>query len=107
MKKPNVYVVSRSCHDFSMAEKFGHLIFLSSGPINLTSTSKMYRKFYQILKNSEPTDYILPSGLSIMGMIACSIFSVLHGRLNLLIYQYSTRLKQAHYEERIIMIKGE
>jgi hypothetical protein len=98
----NVYIVNKGCHDYTDAERFGNLIFLTAGSFNILSTSKMYRKFSEGLKNSQPSDYIMPSGLSIMNAIACSIFSVMHGRLNLLIYYTKNGQGKGAYRERSI-----
>jgi hypothetical protein len=82
-----VYVINRAAHDFSNAEKFGQLVYLSDSPINRYATNKMYRKFWKILRSSSSDDYILVTSLTVMNIIACGIFALLHGRLNLLIHK--------------------
>ena len=91
---PNVYIVNKSSHDFSSAEKFGKLIYLSSGSMNRYATNNMVRIFNDTLKNSKPDDYIVPCSLNIMNSIACAIFAAKHKRLNLLLF------KSGHYVER-------
>lgn len=83
---PKVFIVNRSAHDFSPAEKFGELVYLSDGPMSRTSTNNMIRQFWSLLQDSSPHDYIIPSGLTNMSIIATSLFTFLHGRLNLLLY---------------------
>ena len=82
-----VFVVNKSTHDFTPAERYGDLVFLSSGPMVRFQVNSMARRFWERLKFSEKGDYILLSGLSVMNVVACSIFARLHGRLNLLIYR--------------------
>src|SRR6056297_2497038 len=82
---PTVYVINRSVHDFSKAEKFGQLVYLSNGAINKYATSKMARKFEEMLQDSAEEDYILITSLTVMNIIACSIFVCIHKKLNLLI----------------------
>lgn len=89
-----VYVVSGSAHDFSSAKKYGELVFLSKGPINRYGVNNIHRQFESILKHSNPEDYILICGLSIMNAVASAIFARKHGRLNLLLF------KQGNYVER-------
>lgn len=84
-----------------MAEKYGELIALSEGSMNRYGTNNMHRKFEEILKESSPDDYILMCGLSVMNVIACSIFTHLHGQLNLLMF------KDGGYVERNIIFKKE
>ena len=83
---PTVYVINRSVHDFSKAEKFGQLVYLSNGAINKYATSKMARKFEEMLQDSAEEDYILITSLTVMNIIACSIFVCIHKKLNLLIH---------------------
>ena len=81
-----VYVVNDSGHDFSAAEKYGKLKFLSSGHINRYNTNEMYRLFTARLEKSRPTDFILCTSLTQMNMIAAAIMARMHGRINLLIH---------------------
>jgi len=82
-----VYVVNDGGHDFSAAEKFGPLVFLSKGPINRYAITQMYRKFSDVLKNSKPYDYILCTSLTQMNMVATAIMAAKHGKINLLIHK--------------------
>ena len=95
---PKVFIVNQSCHDFSKAEKFGKLTFLSSGSVNRYATSKMFRAFEDEIKKSEKEDYILLSGMTIMSSIACAMFARKHKRLNLLLW----KSRDKDYMERII-----
>ena len=95
MKK--VYIVNRSAHDFSMAERYGELISLSEGSMNRYGTNNMHRKFSETLEDSSEDDYILLCGLSVMNVLACSIFTDKHRRLNLLMF------KDGAYVERNII----
>lgn len=95
---PTVYIVSKSAHDFSAAERFGDLVALSVGPMNRYNTNNIHRQFYDILQDSKPDDYVLICGLSIMSCIACSIMTHLHGRLNILIF------KNGKYVERNMIL---
>ena len=103
--KHKVYVVNKGGHDHSDAERFGELIYLSTGSMNRFATSTIYRKFINQLKSSSPEDFILPTGLSIMTLIACSIFARKHGRLNILLYRASrNKDEKPYYVERTINI---
>ena len=101
---PNVYIVNKGGHDHSDAKRYGILVYLSIGSINRYAVSEIYREFADKLYNSEAHDYILITGLSVMSSIACSIFSRMHGRLNLLLYRNSRDGEKGRYLERTIMI---
>jgi hypothetical protein len=100
---PTVYVVNKSAHDFSAAEEFGQLKFLSSGSRDRYAVNSIHRDFYEILSKSKPEDYILICGLTVMNCIACAIFAALHGKLNLLIFRKGSYLERNLVIER----KGE
>jgi len=102
--KPTVWIVNKGAHDHSDANRFGKIEYLSEGMVNRYSTNVMYREFYPKLAKSSPDDYILPTGLTIMSVIACSIFAMLHKRLNLLIYKAS-RSGDGHYVERKMILE--
>lgn len=93
-----VFVVNKSAHNFSAAEEYGDLIFLSDGPMNRYATNNMYRLFKEAMKDSEPEDHIVPCSLNVMNSIACAVFAVKHGTLNLLLF------KQGEYIERNMVI---
>ena len=95
---PKVFIVNRSAHDFSPAEKFGQIIFLSEGPMNRYSTNNMHRKFKEIMQESNPEDYIVPCSLNVMNIIAGAVFAEKHGTLNLLLF------KEGEYLERNLII---
>ena len=97
---PTVYVVNKSGHDFSSAEKFGDLKYLSVGTINPYQVLKIYRQFAEGLKDSTPDDYLLITGLPIMTAVATAIMSRKHGVVNFLIYHAGTNT----YKNRRIII---
>lgn len=94
--KPKIFVINRSSHDLSAAEKFGDLVYLSEGSVSPFNTNLMCRKFSEKLENSKPTDYILLTSLTVMCSLACSIFSRKHGRLNLLLFKDGGYIERKH-----------
>lgn len=94
----NVFIVNKSSHNFSEAENYGKIIYLSEGPMNRYSTNNMVRVFQDIMKDSSTYDYIVPCSLNVMNAIACAIFAVKHKRLNLLLFKNGT------YIERNLML---
>ena len=116
--KPNVYVVNNSGHNIEDARRFGDIIHLSDGPHSRYATNNIYRQFKPILEASEPDDYLLLTGLTVMNVVAASILVLIHGRLNLLIHRpkdntYVWReldmsdLQQKSVEELLKSIKGD
>lgn len=91
-----VYVVNKSSHDFSSAEEYGELVFLSEGSMNRYGTNNMVREFGEIMKDSSPSDYIVPCSLNVMNAIACAIFAHKHGCLNLLLFRRGEYVERNH-----------
>ena len=90
----NVYIVNKSAHDFSEAEKYGKITFLSEGPMNRYATNNMHREFNERMKQSSENDYIVPCSLNVMNSIACALFARKHGKLNLLLFKEGTYIER-------------
>lgn len=98
-----VYIINRGAgHDFTPAEEFGTLVYLSEGTIKPFDTGDMHRQFSAILALSGPNDYILLTSLTVMCVLAACIFVAKHNCLNLLIYS-----KGNYVERRIVFDKEE
>lgn len=98
-----VFVINKSSHDYSKAEEFGQLIFMTEGSLNRFAVSKMFRTFEPFIGESQPTDYLLLSGLSVMCSVASAMFAAKHQRLNLLIYK-PDRYDPGTYREHIVVM---
>lgn len=91
-----VFIVNKSSHDFSAAEKYGTLVFMSEGPMNRYATNSMVRLFTDAFADSERSDYIVPCSLNVMNSIACAIFAHKHGCLNLLLFKDGSYIERNH-----------
>ena len=81
-----VFIPNKAGHDFSAAEKYGELIYVSSGTQHKHGTNLMQRQWQDALKDSTKDDIIMMSGLPHMQAIGCALFGHIHGRVNILIY---------------------
>ena len=100
---PKVYVVNKGSHNFASAEKYGRLIYMTEGYQSKFSVAGALRQFQFCMQNSHEEDRILLTGLSVLNCIACSLFTLKHGRLNLLLFNGKG------YVERTLLLdeKGE
>jgi len=92
-----VYIVNKSAHDFSEAEHFGKIVFVTEGRLNRFNINDMHRQANEVLKNSRDKDFIVPCSLNVLNSIVCATFAVKHKKLNLLLF------KQGVYIERNIV----
>ena len=67
-------------------------------------TTNEPHKLKERMKDSSENDFILISGLTVMASIACSIFSLKHGRINMLLYN-GHKSKRDSYVKRTILMK--
>lgn len=92
-----VYVVNKSNHDFSKAEKFGELVYVTKGRLHRYNVNDMVRKANEAFENSMKEDYIVLCSLNVLNSVVCATFAMKHKRLNLLLY------KSGKYLERNIV----
>ncbi len=95
---PRVFIPNKGVHDYSDAESFGRLVFLTTGYINYFSTGLMARKMHDIMLDATPEDYWLVSSLPILNAIGCTILHERTGVLNLLLWH----AEQQRYVKRTV-----
>lgn len=81
-----VYITNDSGHDYSDAVRFGKLVYCTQGTLDKQDTAGMYRELSIAMDDSGPDDYIVLSGLTSLCSIACSMYSMRHGHINLLVF---------------------
>lgn len=89
-----VFVVNKSAHDFTEAEKYGELVFVTKGRLNRFNVNDMHRQASAAIEGSEAYDYIVPCSLNILNSIVCATFAVKHKRLNILLFKQGTYLER-------------
>jgi hypothetical protein len=100
IRHPRVYVPNRSFHDFSDANRFGELVYLTEGTQDRFKINDLYRRIGTKLEQAGPGDYLLISGPSTVNAIAASILAYKFGRINYLVYDGAT----ARYVSRPIVL---
>lgn len=86
-KVSHVYIVNDGGHDYTEAERFGHLVFCTKGSLDKYDVNQMYRILSQAMEDAQPEDYILITSLASLCSIACAIFAHRFGQLNLLMHK--------------------
>jgi surface polysaccharide O-acyltransferase-like enzyme len=82
-----IFIPNKGGHDFTMAEHYGDLVYVTSGAISKFSVGTMAREWSRVLKDSKDTDYILLSSLTALCAIGTAMFARKHGCVNLLLYR--------------------
>lgn len=97
-----VFVINKSSHDYSLAEKFGKIEFLTKGRLNRFNVSNIYRTVEDTIKNSSADDYLLIGGPSIIVAVVCAMFVKKHGRLNFLIFKSKINSQGKYVKKTVI-----
>ncbi len=92
--RPNIYVPNKAGHDYSSAERFGSLVFLTEGLIKRYNTNTIYRALADELNKAESQDFLLISSLSILNSIASGILAYKFGRVNYLLFHDGSYLER-------------
>lgn len=82
---PNVFVVNYAGHDYSAAERWGKLLYLTTGHVSQGSLDRLNYDIAKGLRDSTPEDWLLPSGLLILNVIASAVWLRKHQELRLLV----------------------
>lgn len=82
-----VFIVNNGGHDYSDAERFGEVVFLTDEAIRKDDIHQMYRLLSASLADSQPEDYLLVSSLTSLCMVAAAILADKHGELHLLMFK--------------------
>lgn len=93
-RSSRVYVINDGGHDFSDAERFGEVLMITSGSINIFSPERDRLKMVDVIKNFDPKkDFICLAGGAFTGFLAGQIFEYLHNveHVRLLIFNSKSR----------------
>jgi len=90
-----VFIINRGGHDYSPAEKFGELVSLSTGSVDIFKLGRLFLQFNKTLKDYTDEDYLLPCSLGALNILAGWIVGRKGKKLNLLLYN-----RDRYYVER-------
>lgn len=93
--EPIVWVPNKAGHNFTDAERFGRLVYLTEGSINRYSANSMYRILSEQMEDASSTDYLLVSSLSILNSIASGILAYKFGLVNYLLFKNGIYLERS------------
>jgi len=70
--------------DYSTAIPYGELIFVTKGYVNLHDLGQLRRKLDSLIKFSNPSDYVIVIGPSVLIMLFGILWFQKHGLMNVL-----------------------
>lgn len=81
-----VWVVNFAGHDYRKAEKYGEVVSVTSGYVSMGSLDRVLFDVIDKLKNSSADDWLLPSGLIAVNLVAAAVWLRMHGGLRMLLW---------------------
>lgn len=92
---PKVFVANNAGHNYSKAEEFGELIYLTQGAVNIhKEVDRLTEKLTNLIKVADKeSDFLLLSGNNLLCILAFDIWKSLHGKCKVLHWnpQYGAR----------------
>lgn len=92
-----VWIVNFAGHDYSDAEKWGEIRPVTIGYVGQGSFDRLLYDVVNGLKDSQPDDWMLPSGLTILNVIAAAVWLKMHGELRILVFD--RKAEKSDYRE--------
>lgn len=81
---PTVYIPNKGTHDYSPAERYGDLVYLTEGAVNRYDLDPIIADIQNTLSEATASDYLIITSLSILNAISVGFFAARFGRVNLL-----------------------
>ena len=83
-----VYVPNLGTHDYSDAERYGDLVYVTKGNVHRYAVPAMVRAWVKSLQDSKPDDYIMVTSMSHLCLVGGALFALKHeGKVNLLLFR--------------------
>jgi len=86
LREPRVYIPNLGFHDYTKAQKWGKLVFLTRGTVDRFEVGKIARSCADAMAEAESDDYLMITSLSVINSIASGILSRRFGRVNFLLH---------------------
>lgn len=93
-----VWITNYAGHDFSPAEKYGTLEYITKGYVSFQSLDRVKYHIAESLSASSPDDYLLISGRPIISVLAVLIWFQMHHQVKILNWDQKTNT----YREMLI-----
>jgi hypothetical protein len=86
MRDPRVYIVNASGHNHHKARPYGELTPITRGYVSTGSLDRVFHEVVNGISDSNPSDWLLLSGLMFLNAIAAAIWLERHSTLQLLVW---------------------
>lgn len=95
MSRNKVFIPNKSFHDFSEAEQFGEIVYITDGVISRLNVGQLEAAASSAMRDCNPSDYIVISSLPILVSIMTGIMAHKFGKVNFLLYRHGTYMAKS------------
>lgn len=96
--KPRVFVANFAGHDYSIAEKYGELVFITKGFISFQGLDRVKYRVAQGMMEATAEDWLVLSGTNIINVLAALLWYQRHDCVKILNFDKTTQV----YREIIV-----
>ena len=110
---PVVWVANFSGHNYSDAERFGKVRFITEGYLSLRYLDRVFFEVVKGSRETKPSDYFLLSGMNLVNVLAAMVWFHKHSVMNALIWDKKEKayrifeLTSEHMDYTIAQIQSE
>jgi hypothetical protein len=102
-QRPRVFVTNFAGHDYTKAEKYGEIVWVTKGYVSFHSLDRVKYRVCEALKDSKPEDWLLLSGIPMICVVAACYWLWNHNKVKLLVHD---KRSDGEYRELIISDKN-
>lgn len=98
-----VFVTNFAGHDYSKAEKYGEIVWITRGYVSFHSLDRVKYRICESVSTSSSEDWLLLSGIPMICVVSALYWYFLHKKVKLLIHD---KKRDDEYRELIITEKN-
>lgn len=88
MARKTVFIPNKSFHDFSPAEEFGDIVFVTEGVISRLNVAQLEAAASVAMRQANHDDYIVVSSLPVLVAIMTGIMASRFQQVNFLLFRH-------------------
>ena len=100
-----IFVANMGYHDFSLAKKWGDLVPVTTGRVDVMHTDRLEARLQEVLHEAEEKDYILLSGGLVINALCIGYLFAKFGRVRMIFWD--ALLQDYHLRETDFSEKNE
>lgn len=103
VRGPRVYVTNFAGHDYTKAERYGEIAYVTKGYVSFHSLDRIKYRICEALQGSDSEDWLLLSGIPMICVVAACYWLWKHKKVKLLIHD---KRSDGDYRELVISDKN-